>query len=205
MKATVATQKTVVVAERFWRTTGVLITCVAPAGRDAVNNAIWLNPPGCVALVVLMPNSIDDWTVVPAGVKNPVHVTSQSPADSDMLVAFAAMPEVKETVLVVFVGFSPALPDCTLSPSVVPTMPAVVDGVIVLVACRVVNFPAAAVVAPTVALLITPPVIVGVDIAGPVLNTTTPVPVSSEITPANCADVVAANCASVPVVVAELA
>ncbi|NUY33295.1 hypothetical protein F0160_22685 [Paraburkholderia sp. JPY303] len=43
---------------------------------------------------------------------------------------------------------SPTLPAFALSFVVVPTMPDVLDGVIVLVACSVVNFPAAAVVPP---------------------------------------------------------
>lgn len=48
------------------------------------------------------------------------------------------------------------------------------------------------------------PVIVAPLIAGLVPNTAAPLPVSSESTPASCDDVVAANCASVPVVVAVL-
>ena len=42
----------------------------------------------------------------------------------------------------------------------------------------------------------------GVVSVGLVANTRAPEPVSSEITPASCADVVAANCASVAAVVA---
>ena len=40
--------------------------------------------------------------------------------------------------------------------------------------------------------------IFGVVSVGLVANTRAPEPVSSEITPANCAEVVAANCANVP-------
>ena len=42
----------------------------------------------------------------------------------------------------------------------------------------------------------------GVTSVGVFANTSAPVPVSSEITPANCADVVAANCAKLPLVTA---
>ena len=44
----------------------------------------------------------------------------------------------------------------------------------------------------------------GVVSVGEVLNTNAPDPVSSLITPASCAEVVAANCASVPLVAALL-
>lgn len=70
----------------------------------------------------------------------------------------------------------------------------------VLLAASVVNEPVLPLIG---ALLIVPPEIVGVLIVGDVPNTAEPLPVSSDSTPANCADVVAANCASVPVVVAE--
>ena len=43
---------------------------------------------------------------------------------------------------------------------------------------------------------------IGVTRVGLVANTRLPEPVSSEITPANCADVVAANCPNVPPVTA---
>ncbi|NUY33294.1 hypothetical protein F0160_22680 [Paraburkholderia sp. JPY303] len=70
----------------------------------------------------------------------------------------------------------------------------------VLLADRVVNAPVLGVVAPTLALLTVPPVMAGVLIDGLVPNTSAPLPVSSEITPASWADVVAANCARVPLV-----
>jgi hypothetical protein len=46
--------------------------------------------------------------------------------------------------------------------------------------------------------------ILGVVIVGEVPNTSDPVPVSSEITPASSEDVVAANCDNLPVVKATL-
>ncbi|WP_429558185.1 hypothetical protein [Paraburkholderia youngii] len=88
--------------------------------------------------------------------------TSQSPGVSEMLVTLAAVPVVSDTGVLEFVAQadgdpplvtcaqmnSPSLPAFALSFVVVPTMPAVLDGVIVLVACSVVNLPAAAVVPP---------------------------------------------------------
>jgi len=100
--------------------------------------------------------------------------------------------------------YSPTLPAFALLFVVVPTIPAVWDGVMVLLAASVVNEPVLPLIG---ALVIVPPEIVGVfsvalPIVGDVPNTATPLPVSSDSTPANCADVVAANCARVPVVVA---
>jgi hypothetical protein len=54
---------------------------------------------------------------------------------------------------------------------------------------------------PAVALLLVEtPTILGVVIVGLMPNTAAPLPVSSDRTPASCAEVVAANCASVPLV-----
>lgn len=65
-----------------------------------------------------------------------------------MLVMFAFVPLDKEVGPAVDVTYSPTLPAFALSFVVVPMMPAVEDGVIVLVAWSVVNLPAPGVVAP---------------------------------------------------------
>jgi hypothetical protein len=72
---------------------------------------------------------------------------------------------------------------------------------LLLLAASVVNEPVLGVVAPTDVLLTVPPEIVGVLIVGvasvgDVPKTRAPLPVSSVITPASCADVVVANCDS---------
>jgi hypothetical protein len=103
------------------------------------------------------------------------------------------------------IGNSPILPACVLSFVAVPLMPTVLDGETRPVAESVVNAPVLGVVAPTDVLLMVPPEIVGVPIVGDVPKTRTPEPVSSLMTPASCVLVVAANCANVPVVVAEFA
>ena len=75
--------------------------------------------------------------------------TSQSPAARETLDPFAGVPVVNETpVRLVGAGYSPTLPAFASSFVAVPTIPAVLDGVIVLVACRVVNFPEAGVTLP---------------------------------------------------------
>lgn len=91
------------------------------------------------------------------------------------------------------------LPDAP-KPPVITIVPVPVDVLLVpalAVTCpeasKVVNAPVVLVVAPTVVLFIEPPEITGDEIVGVVLNTKLPVPVSSEMTPANCAEVVAAN------------
>jgi hypothetical protein len=55
----------------------------------------------------------------------------------------------------------------------------------VLLAASVVNAPVLGVVAPTLALLMLPPVITGVPIVGDVPKTSEPEPVSSGMTPAS--------------------
>ncbi|MDP9651690.1 hypothetical protein [Paraburkholderia caledonica] len=70
----------------------------------------------------------------------------------------------------------------------------------VLLAASVVNEPVLPLIG---ALLIVPPEIVGVLIVGDVPKTAEPLPVSSEMTPASCAEVVEANCARVPLVSAN--
>jgi len=102
----------------------------------------------CVAEVVLTPQPIALMVVDAPGLKVHSPVTSQSPAVSEKLVALANTPVLSEVPLVVAVEYSPTLPALALSAAVVPTIPEVVEGVIVLVACRVVNFPAFAEVPP---------------------------------------------------------
>lgn len=133
-------------------------------------------------------------TVDAAGANWTTPSTSQSPADNGAVAQFTATLFVM-LVPVVAAGLmnSPTLPAFALSPSAVPTMPAVDDGVIAPVAVIVVKRPVLAVVAPIGVLLMLPPVIVGDVIVGLVPNTSAPLPVSSETTLASCADVVAAN------------
>lgn len=132
------------------------------------------------------------------GAKHTVAQTSQSPAVREIDVTFVAVPLVSETgVLLVAhpVGlpplvtceqmYWPILPAFALSLVAVPAMPAVLDGVIVPVAVS--------------AAVVTVPVNVG-----DTLNTATPVPVSSDSTPASCAEVVLANCDRLPVVSANV-
>lgn len=69
-----------------------------------------------------------------------------------------------------------------------------------LLAASVVNEP----VLPLIGALVTvPPEMVGALSVGDVPNTADPLPVSSDSTPASCAEVVDANCASVPFVNAK--
>jgi hypothetical protein len=131
--------------------------------------------------------------------------TSQSPAVTTKLVTLALVLFVSDTLDAdAGVGYSPTAPALALSAAVVPTMPEVVDGVMAPVACSVVNLPVLGVVAPTEALLTVPPLMVAVLIVGDVPNTIAPLPVSSDSTPANCAEVVAANCDRLPEVNANV-
>lgn len=61
---------------------------------------------------------------------------------------FATTPELREVPVVELFGYSPKLPAFALSFVDVPTMPAVLDGVMAPVVCSVVNFPVFAVVPP---------------------------------------------------------
>ncbi|MFC4518618.1 hypothetical protein [Cupriavidus pinatubonensis] len=107
-----------------------------------------------------------------------------------MDVAFADTAVVSEVPVVVFVAYSPKLPALALLFVVVPTMPAVCDGVIVLVnAIAPLKVAGPASVPDNVA-----PAMVGVVSDGDVPNTARPLPVSSDSTPSNWAEVVAANC-----------
>lgn len=104
--------------------------------------AVSLGAPGSVADVVLTPAITLEMVVEPAGTNWHMPATSQSPAPREMLAPFAAVQVVRETLVrLLGVGYSPTLPEFALSFVAVPTMPAVLDGVIVLVACNVVNFP----------------------------------------------------------------
>jgi hypothetical protein len=119
------------------------------------------------------------------------------------------VPVVADVPLVVLLALSPMEPACALSFVAVALMPTVLDGVIKPLAFTVVNAPAAPLIGEFVIAVpdIVPPANAGVEMTGLlsvglVPNTSAPLPVSSEITPASCAEVVAANCASVPVVAA---
>lgn len=132
-----------------------------------------------------------DTVVVPAGIKVIPPVTSQSPAVSEMLAMFTGTPAVgMETFVPVAVTYSPTLPAFALLLVVVPTMPAVWDGVIVLVNVVAPLKVGVPVKVPDNAA----PESVGVVREGDVENTADPVPVSSDRTAASCAEVVAANC-----------
>lgn len=127
------TRKTVVVPEILIRTTGVEIACCAPV----VNVAwIWLYCPNApsVAEVVEIDARIAETVVEPAGVNRMVPDTSQSPAVRLTLVQFVETFVVSEVVFVVPVGISPTLPAFALLFVVVPTIPAVWEGVIAPVA-----------------------------------------------------------------------
>lgn len=63
-------------------------------------------------------------------------------------VQFAGVPDVTEIVELLLLAYSPQLPELALSLVRVPARPAVVDGVMAPVACKVVNFPVLAVVLP---------------------------------------------------------
>lgn len=140
---------------------------------------------GIVAEVALIPDTADVMFVVAAGIKTMLPCTSQSPALRLMLVMFAGVLVVRETPVPVLEMYSPTEPVLALSPVVVPLIPIVLDGVINPVADSVVNAPVLGVVAPTDALLIVPPEIVGDEIVGDVPNTSAPLPVSSETMPAS--------------------
>jgi hypothetical protein len=75
-------------------------------------------------------------------------VTSQSPGVSETLVALKFVPDVTDVPVDVFVRISPTLPALALLLAVVPTMPAVCEGVIAPVALSVVNAPLLAAVPP---------------------------------------------------------
>lgn len=104
---------------------------------------------GIVADVVLMPACV--LPEVADNTKPTVPVTSQSPAVSEIEVTLAVVFVVSATAdpaATVLLTNSPTLPALALLFVVVPTMPAVWLGVIVEVADKVVNAPAAGVVPP---------------------------------------------------------
>lgn len=124
----------------FWRTVAVamageplLPVQLAPI-IDVNVGAAWN-----VAEVVETPVAYPVTVVVPAGENAAMHCTSQSPAVRDTLETFDATPLLSETfVRFVGEGNSPILPELALSAAVVPTIPAVLEGVIVLFALIVV-------------------------------------------------------------------
>lgn len=112
-----------------------------------------------------------------------------------MLVPLAGTLFVSATPAPVAVTYSPMLPAFALLFVVVPTMPEVWLGVIVLVNERAPLYECAPATVPDS---------VGDAIVGEVPNTTAPEPVSSDSTPSSCADVVLANCARLPLVSANV-
>lgn len=161
-----------------------------PAGTadECMNPLITAGGPAVtfwkVADAVLMPPTMMLVVVPPAGNVANMPLTSQSPAVREMLVQLAATPELTATPVPVFTTNSPTLPEFALLFVVVPTMPAVWLGVIAPVAVKAAAF--------------TVPVKVG-----EALKTATPVPVSSDSTPASWAEVVDANCDRLPLVSAK--
>lgn len=139
---------------------------------------------GNVADVVLMPTTaaVSDTEFTE---KYTFPLTSQSPAVNAAEVQLKAAPLVMLVTVAFAWMYSPTPPAFTLLFVVVPTMPAVCDGVMAPVAL--------------IAATATVPVNVG-----DALNTASPVPVSSDRTPANCAEVVAANCDRLPLVSANV-
>jgi len=137
----------------------VKLTGLVPNG--AANAAFWVTRSsyndGKVLLVVFIPPRSNVVFVVPPPLKPSVPKTSQSPAVSEMLVIVLGALLTKETAAPMAtddVITSPTLPAFAALFVVVPTIPAVCDGVIVLLAVIVVNAPVLAVVAPTVPLML---------------------------------------------------
>jgi hypothetical protein len=129
------------------RTTPVGCTCCRPVPKVPLKTAELANAPK-VAEVCDTPVCTEVVTVVPAGVNWLTADTSQSPAVNARLVTLATVPEVNATLAPVAVRYSPTLPAFALLFVVVPTMPAVCEGVNVPVAERVVKAPAAGFVTP---------------------------------------------------------
>lgn len=194
---------------------------------------------GCVADVVLIDPCNALCVVVPLGMVPTEPHTSQSPAVREIDVTFIGVPDVidnGEPCDTVLETYSPTLPAFALLFVVVPTMPAVCDGVIVLLnataplyvwapekvpdmapllivgLANVLLVNVSVVARPTsVSVLVgnvSVPVLtmveklgdvsVGVVNVGDVPNTSEPDPVSFEMTPASCAEVVGANCDRLP-------
>lgn len=176
------------------RVRGAAIVSTKPAGalyQEVNTSDTPVAAVPTVAEVVLIPTVRPVTIVVPAGIVCTSPSTSQSPAARLMLAAFAVTDDVTEVEAVVAVTYSPTEPAFALSFVAVPAIPAVLDGVIVLEA--------------VIAEAASVPVTVGPASVGLVPNTKAPEPVSFEITPASWALVVAANCASVPPVSANVA
>lgn len=129
------------------------------------------NPPN-VADVVLIPHCCTVKLAPPEGDHAHAPVITQSPVVSDSDVMLAATPVVRFPVVVGPAdGFSPMLPAAGLSFVVEPLIPTELAGVM-----RPLAVMAAAVVVP---------VSVGLEIDGDVPNTSAPLPVSSDTTPAS--------------------
>ncbi|AOK40854.1 hypothetical protein [Burkholderia vietnamiensis] len=173
-------------AASFRSTVGVGIPLPDALPPEIIKLVVVPNTPN-VADIVLMPHCCTVKLAPPEGDHAHVPVRTQSPAVNDSDVMLAAIPVVRFPVVVGPAdGFSPMLPAAGLSFVVVPLMPTALAGVI-----RPLAVTAAAVVVR---------VSVGLEIVEDVPNTSAPLPVSSDTAPASCADVVDANCASVPLV-----
>jgi len=129
-----ATKNTVVVVETFilvGNKSNVNPTPVSENGVAHVENPLVAD--GIVADVVFIPPCSNDNTVLPEGLMLTSPETSQSPAVNEIDVTLAVVPLLKDIPLAELETYSPMLPACALSPAVVPTIPAVVLGVKVLV------------------------------------------------------------------------
>ena len=141
------TRKIVVVVERLNRVTGDEI--VSEFAAVNVRDRVVKEPKPLKAPVVLLTPAMICVAVAPAPAENwAVPATSQSPAVSETLVAFAGVLFVSDVPEVVFEANSPILPAFALSFVVVPTMPFVLDGVNAPVLLSVVNAPVLAAVLP---------------------------------------------------------
>jgi hypothetical protein len=124
-----ATRNTVVVEATLIRTTGVDISSVLPVLNVVLKDDREPTVPN-VADTVFMPATSPEIVVVAAATNSADPDTSQSPGVKLTLVMFTAVPLVRDVPDAVFVSSSPTLPALALFAAVVPTMPAVCDGVI---------------------------------------------------------------------------
>ena len=150
-KVACTTRNTVVVADNDNRVGGALSDELAPAAAEMLKPWRFVKEPVITAKAaefVLRPVLIAEVVVDPAGTNSVSPQTSQSPAVSETLVAFAGVELLIEVPVVVFVRYSPTLPAFALLFVVVPTMPFVCEGVKLPVLLSVVNAPVFAAVLP---------------------------------------------------------
>lgn len=165
------TRNTVVGAVSFKSTVGVGIPLPDALPPEIMRLAVVPNPPN-VADVVLIPHCCTVKLAPPDGDHAHIPVTVHWPAVKGSDVMLVATPVVRFPVVVGPAdGFSPMLPAAGLSFVVEPLIPSELAGVIRPLAVMA----AVAVV----------PVSVGLEIVRDVPNTSAPLPVSSDTTPAS--------------------